>query len=103
MKPPVDRCVHCLGAGRVGQVSVEDVPGLCFPGVHVLRAGGAGGWVTTEAPSMPPVSVALTRRSNSAPIAQVAGPADAVEATTTSLVEAEWVVPIMCFPFVLSW
>jgi hypothetical protein len=43
-----------------------------------------GGWVTSDTPSRPSVSEAPTSRSNSEPIAQVAGPDPAARATTTS-------------------
>ena len=48
-----------------------------------------GGWVTTEALSRPAVSSAPARRSNSIPMAQVAGPVPAARLTTTSVAEAD--------------
>ena len=51
-----------------------------------------GGWVTTEAPSSPAVSPAPTRRSNSIPMAQVAGPVPAARLTTTSVADRD--VPV---------
>src|SRR6185437_13830424 len=51
-----------------------------------------GGWVTTEAPSRPAVSSAPTRRSNSIPMDQVAGPVPAARLTTTSVADPD--VPV---------